>query len=204
MTSEMRSGLHGESVARWRTPAFDEHARAAEDERALEEICQDAWQEGFEKGRQEGLQKFSRDMREKLQAMDDLLNALQQPFDKLNEQVGEELLQLAARIAKSLVRRELRTEPETIIALVRDTVSALHNTRQDIEIHLHPEDARVVRELTQLADREQCWKLMEDPLIVRGECKVYSQDSIIDASLQKRINLVVTQCLGDERWEART
>ena len=55
-------------------------------------------------------------------------------------------MQLAVTIARQLVRRELRIDPAQVIAIIRETVALLPAAARDVRVHLHPEDAAVVRE----------------------------------------------------------
>lgn len=142
-------------------------------------------------------------MKQRLAIIDTYIASLSQPFAEQNTQLAETLAVLAGKIAKSLVRRELRTEPETIMVLVRDTVTALNTTSQKIDIHLSPDNARIIRRIIDVDSHEQSWNIIDDPLISRTDCKVSSGDSIIDTNLQTRIDLIITQFLGDERSEAK-
>ena len=49
-------------------------------------------------------------------------------------------------IAKHLVRRELKIDPTQVIGIIRHTVSLLPLAARNIKIHLHPDDAAIVRE----------------------------------------------------------
>ena len=102
------------------------------------------------------------------------------------------------KIARSLVKRELHTAPDAIMALVRDTVAILNMPTQIMNVHLHPEDAKLVQQLTGDSDSKP-WHLIVDPMVARGDCKVSCQDSIVDGTLQSRINAIITQFQGDER-----
>ena len=85
------------------------------------------------------------------------------------------------------------------MALVRDTISALNTSVQTVNVHLNPESARIIREIVKTDSQEQSWNIIDDPLVARSDCKVSSHDALIDADLQKRINLIITQFIGDER-----
>ena len=205
MTDRSERKKSADFFSLWRTPALNENAEAAnhETERSVEE----ARQAGFESGRLEALQKFRTEYRARLVQLDATVEALQRPFAELNEQIGEELARLAVKIARALVRRELRTEPEIILALVRDAVGALNTAEAQIYIHLNPADARLVRELTQLSEgeeQEQSWRPVEDPLITRGDCKVVCRDSLVDGKLETRLNQMITHMLGNDRSEQRS
>lgn len=193
-----------DSISKWETPRLI-NTGAAEEKKpeSKEEVKLAAYQEGLKQGYQAGLRQGSQEMKQRLGIIDSYISSLSQPFNDQNLEIAEYIAELAGKIAKSLVRRELRTEPETIMALVRDTVTALNTNVQKINVHLNPDNARIIREIINVDSQEQSWNIIDDPLISRSDCKVSSQDSLIDTDLQSRIDLIITQFLGDERSENR-
>ncbi len=196
---------NSDDVSKWETPCLiDGHPDDNDQLQSQQQLEANAYSEGRKMGYQSGLEQAAKEMEEKLQLADTYLVSLSRPFQEQNQLLAEYIAVLAGKIAKSLVRRELRTEPETIMALVRDTVSALDTSSQKIAVHLNPENAQIIRSIVNTDSEEQNWSIIDDPLVSRSDCKVISQDSIVDADLQTRIDLIITQFLGDERSEGRT
>lgn len=192
------------TISKWETPRFaNGDGSATEDSKNVEQVRLQIFKESKRLGYQAGLEQAAAETKTKLAAVDSFLSALSQPFNDQNQQLAEQLGLLAGKIAKSLVRRELRTEPESIMALVRDTVAALNTNVHRVNIHLHPENAKLIRSLLNTDSDEEGWKIIDDPLVSHSDCKVSSRDSLIDADLETRINLIITQFLGDERSEKR-
>ncbi len=163
--------------------------------RDIEQIQQRAYDDGFRLGRQEGLaaakaqaQHFSR-----------LLGRFSEPLADLDDQVVNELLITVKALTRQLVRREMKAAPEAIVAVVREAVSVLPSSAQDIEIHLHPEDAKLVREILSINDENPTWRLTEDPVLTQGDCRVITAHSQIDAGLEARLNALISEMLGGER-----
>lgn len=191
-------------ISEWKTPQLvdsntDSDNAGKTDEELRQENYDRAFEEGYAAGKQQGLEEMAR----RVQVVENFLGALARPFDDQNQELADYLAHLAGRIAKSLVRRELRTKPETLMALVRDTVAALNANEQEITIHLNPNNAQVIRELINHDGQEQSWRLLDDPMISLNNCKVSCRDSLIDADLDARISMIITQFLGDERNGAR-
>lgn len=199
MISRPHSGQR-DSISRWETPQLlDLPAAEPGSEQTLEELRAEAKALGHAEGYQQGLRQGETEINRKLQQLNSLLNALATPYDDLNEQVLESLVTLAGKIARSLVKRELHTAPETIMALVRDTVAILNTPAARMHVHLNPEDARLMRDLMKNATDKNRWVILDDPMVARGDCKVSNQDSLVDGNLSSRINTVITQFQGDER-----
>jgi len=64
---------------------------------------------------------------------------------------------------------------------------------------LHPEDAGLVRSALSLDEMSPPWKIVEDPLITRGGCKVDTEVSHIDATVENRLTAVIATLFGGER-----
>ena len=105
-------------------------------------------------------------------------------------------------MARHLVRRELRIDPSQVIAIIRETVALLPASARDVRVHLHPEDAAVVREKLATPTGERAWTIAEDPVMGRGGCRVTTDTAQIDARLETRIGTVVSALLGEERVTA--
>ncbi|RMG57843.1 MAG: hypothetical protein D6717_04055, partial [Gammaproteobacteria bacterium] len=113
-----------------------------------------------------------------------------------------DLVELALVVARQLIRRELKTQPDEIVAVLRGALAALPTGARDIRVHLNPEDAALVRELMPQGHERQAVQYVEDPAITRGGCRVESAFSRVDATLETRLNEVIAQVLGDERVPA--
>jgi flagellar assembly protein FliH len=73
-----------------------------------------------------------------------------------------------------------------------------------VRLSLHPEDADLIREVYALADTEVGWTLIEDPVIMRGGCKVVTDSSQIDATLDSRLASLIAPLLAGARSEDET
>jgi flagellar assembly protein FliH len=165
----------------------------------LEAIQKQAYEEGFALGRNEGLAAARGQSQALAQRLQQLLTALARPFDELDQRVEQELAALAMQVARLLVRRELKTDPGHVVGAVREALAALPVASRGVRVLLHPEDAALVRDLLTLNEAEQPWKIAEDPMVVRGGCKVLSDTSQIDASVETRLSAIIAAVLGGER-----
>ena len=156
--------------------------------------------EGYQRGFAEGLSTGRDEVLLRVQKLEQILTAMSSPLAVLDKAVEEELTALAIGIAKQLVRRELRASPGEIVAVVREAVGLLPVASMGIQIRLHPEDARLIREVLSLGpDDQPVWQIIEDQALSRGGCVVNSELSRIDATVEKRLGAVIATVLGDER-----
>ncbi|HEB86239.1 MAG TPA: flagellar assembly protein FliH [Gammaproteobacteria bacterium] len=171
----------------------------------IESIQKQAYTEGHDRGYRDGYEKGVAkgeiDVRQKAETFQELIQTLDTPLDELDEQVIEQTAQLAMAVARQIIRRELHADPGQVVAVVRDALKALPVMARKIRVFLHPDDAVLVREVLSLHDDDdsQTWRMIEDPLLDRGGCKINSENSTIDASVEMRLQRVITGIMGGER-----
>jgi flagellar assembly protein FliH len=202
-----------EPVARWDLPSVEGAAMPRPGAKGvnvmhLSIVEREAWEHGFKDGHVEGVRKgeaeLARRINEvnvKIAALEAILGTLARPLDDLDAQVESELTRLALTVAKHLVRRELKIDPTQIIGIVRHTVTLLPLASRNIKVHLHPDDAAVVREKLAAPHGDQQWQLSEDPLMARGGCRVTTDNSSIDARFETAFAAALSGLLGDDRAE---
>ena len=202
-----------EPVARWDLPAVEGATLPRPGAKGvnvmhLSIVEREAWAHGFKDGHVEGVRKGEAELAKrinevnvKIAALEAIFGTLARPLDELDAQVETELTRLALTVAKHLVRRELKIEPAQIIGIIRHTVALLPLASRNIKVHLHPDDAAVVREKLARPQGEHEWQLTEDPLMARGGCRVTSDNSSIDARFETAVAAALSGLLGDERSE---
>lgn len=193
-------------VLAWAVPRVDGpvvgHRRPAD----LNALEREAWEQGFAAGRAAGQaaalseqQRLTDELRARVGRLDGILALQAQPLADLDSVILRQLATLAGGIARQLVRRELHTQPEQIIAVIRETVALLPVAARQVRIFLHPEDAALVRARLAEPVAERAWTLVEDPVIARGGCRITSDNSSIDAQVETRLGAAIAAVLGDER-----
>ena len=185
---------------RWQAPAIDgSDGRGFLTASRLQDLQQQAHEEAYAEGYNEGLRAARDEIRQRVVRLDELVAALARPLDELDETVEQELVELAIAIARQLFRREIRIDPGHVVGVVRETVPLLPIASRDIRVHLHPEDAALVRDSFKSSGEELAWKVVEDPVIDRGGCLVTSESSRVDARAETRFQMIVDAITGDER-----
>ena len=189
-----------EDIKRWETPAIDGSASGGYPTAArLQALQKQAWDEAWQSGHQEGFASGLKDVRLRAERFDELLAALSRPFDQLDDNVENQLVELAMAVVKQLFRREIKIDPSHIVGVVREALSVLPIACNNIIVNLHPEDAALVDEALASTAGERTWTIAEDPLIERGGCTVTTENSQVDALTDTRLNAVISKIVGDER-----
>ena len=175
-----------EEIVRWQQEGRDEGYRQGQDQ-------------GYQKGYQDGLVQGQQETAEKIAIWSALIDALRRPFEQLDEQVEHEIRVMIVALAQQLVRREIHSEPGEIIGLIRESMARLPAYNRDITITLHPDDAVLVRQALVPDDQVSSWTLREDTLISRGGCRISTDVSMLDATLEAQLAALATTLLGGER-----
>ncbi len=166
---------------------------------AYDEGYEQGKKEGFEFGHKEGLEQTKQELQSYANHMQQLLRSFETPLRELDDQVERELLSLVIAIVKQLVRREVKSDPNLIIGVVREALSILPVNSRNVRLMVHPEDAELIREIYALGDSELGWSLVEDPVINRGGCKVVTETSQVDATLDSRLASLIAPLLAGAR-----
>jgi flagellar assembly protein FliH len=160
---------------------------------------EEGYSQGFDEGSRQGYEENVQTLQKKTMAFDRLMDSLSQPFKVLDAEVEKELVKLAMAIATQIIHREIKLDPRQVIAAVREAIKVLPLSSQKISLHLHPEDVELVRSALSLDDLSPAWRMVEDPLITRGGCKVNTEVSHIDATMENRLAAVIATLFGGER-----
>jgi flagellar assembly protein FliH len=165
----------------------------------LADLQAEAYKEAFAQGLDEGRAAGRADVRAQVERLEGMFYDLAKPFKELDEEVERELLTLAMALARQIVRRELKADPTHIIGIIREAIAALPVAAREVRVHLHPEDAAVVRQHLAPTESERAWQIVEDPVMARGGCRVTTTTSRIDARLETRLGAILSELMGTER-----
>lgn len=176
----------------------------------IEAIQKQAYNEGFALGKQEGYQAGFVEGSKKgydenvhlIEARTDQLIAVLEsfatPFKHLDDSVEKALADLSVKIARQILHREIELDSGQIIAAVKAAINALPIASQNVKLYLNPEDADLVRFNLGLGETQSAWEIIEDASITRGGCKVDTEISHVDATVENRLNAVLETMFGEE------
>ncbi len=167
-------------------------------DKEIEVRRQKGYDEGFATGEQEGRAAGQANLAQQAQNLTKITTQLSKPLAELDDDVVDELVTLAMTIAKHMVRREIKTNPGEIVAVVREAAALLPSTSRTIKIFLHPEDAALLKESLSITE-QGVWELVDDPALTRGGCNVQSNHTRIDATVETRLTAIIAQVLGGVR-----
>lgn len=164
---------------------------------------EDGHKAGFEQGREDGyqagLEAGQQEIQQQLRNLQQIMTTLNSPLIELDQQVENDLVNLAITMTRQLVRRELKAEPEHVIGAVRAALAVLPINDRKLKIFLHPKDVELVKKGLSIEQDGSSWQWIEDPLLTRGGVRLETADTTIDASVEARLNSTINKLLGEER-----
>lgn len=175
---------------------------------SIEELQKEAQQEGykagFDEGREAGLAAGQADIVQQLDYLKQIMVSLNTPLNDLDQQIENDLIKLVTTVARQIIRRELKADPEHVIGAVRAAISVLPINDRKIKIYLNPQDIELVKNGLSLDDDGASWQWMEDPLLTRGGCRLETADTMVDATVEARLESVINKLLGGNRSDDST
>ena len=192
-------------LEKWQAPDFSASRRGRTavsrqlTAQQLEQLQRQAYQEGYDAGFRQGLNDGQAQIQQQVQCLTGIIEFMNRPLQSLDEEIESELVALALTIARQIIRREIQTDEGQIVAVVREAVTALPVADNLIRVHLHPEDAAVVRDKLSGTDGQGRWQIVDDPALTRGDCLVNTETSRIDATVERRLASIAARLLGGNR-----
>jgi flagellar assembly protein FliH len=215
--SKIISGKSAEHAQRWRIPDMsnampeqkeklipDTHLPSELDivtarENAESEGFKEGYERGLSKGQIDGQQTANEEASKIVEQFSSILNSLQQPLQTTLDEVEQELLELSLAIAKQILQREIKTQPQHLIGIIREAIKQLPTNHRDIVVHLHPDNAHTVREVLHEHKTKHHWDIIDDPAVLQGDCQIRSESAFIDASIDAMITRMAVEMMGGHR-----
>ncbi len=164
----------------------------------LENLRRQAHETGFQKGRWEGLEAGHAEIAAQVERLEQLMRALSAPLKQMDEEVEQELVQLAAAIAAQVILQEITTTPEVLLGLVGQAVTEIRDSSRSIKLHLNPDDASLLKKNLPANREEAPWDIVEDTSLSPGDLQVKAGHSIVDAGVYTRVAAIVSQSLASD------
>ena len=187
--------LTAEDIEQIRQAAYEEgHGEGKEEgfskgyAEGREQGTQDGLAQGQAEGKKQGLAQGEQELTEKLAQLTELIEQMQKPLNRVDQQVQQQLLALSLAMAQAVIATEVKTNPQVILQAISDATAALPMDAGQIRIRLNPADLDIVNTFyssEQLAQRE--WKLLADAAVEQGGCVVDTLRSSVDRSLTQRV-----------------
>lgn len=207
----------------WSLPSFDPHVPEPEPEpveeppvemeevpldevqpltlEELESIRQEAYNEGFAAGEKDGFRSTTLKVRQeaeaalsvKLASLERLMGVLFDPIAEQDSQIEKAMVGLVEHIARQVIQRELVLDSSHIESVMREALKLLPLGVGNVRLYINPQDFEQVKALRER--HEETWRIVEDAALQPGGCRVETEHSRIDATVETRISQIMAKLL---------
>lgn len=164
---------------------------------AQEEGFKLGYDEGYQQGHEAGLKAGEADIFQQAQHWKSLIESLNTPLKAVDTLVEQDLLSMLSLLMRQMIYQEIRQRPELVLTAVREALAVLPVSDRQLKVYLNPEDMELVKSGLKL-DEDTGWQWYEDPLVSRGGVKLATADTTIDATVETRLNNLISRLLSQE------
>ena len=160
---------------------------------------EDGVKQGLAEGKKLGFAEGQQQSEQQFQALEQLLDQMQQPLKQLDKQVEQELLALALAMAKAVLQTEVQTNQQVILSALQQAMDALPLRHGKVQIKLHPDDLAIVHQhYSAEALSERGWQLLAEPTLSRGGCRLETEQSSVDRTVEQRLATALAHFMNQE------
>ncbi|MDH5764758.1 MAG: FliH/SctL family protein [Gammaproteobacteria bacterium] len=154
----------------------------------IEALQKQAWEEGRKEGYDAGMDQI----KQKGEQLLGMFRFMQQPLDELDETVVAQLTEMTLTVIRLLLKKECTIDAEHIQGVIQQALEYLPVKSREIAVRLNPADIELLQAGGVDLDKEQA-SYIADASVTQGGCRVESDQSQIDATLETRIQQIVDQ-----------
>lgn len=165
------------------------------DPNELEAIKNNAYDEAYQKGFEKALQdvQFQKDQ------LVSLAQLMLSPVAFVEQTVQNEVIQLAAWIAKAILKTELTINPKKILVIFKEIDEILPNLNQIKYLFLSSNDYQIFHQYFEQGSKDLSMDCLQiDPSLSQGEYRLELKETEVDASVEARVQELVFKALESE------
>ena len=144
----------------------------------------------FEEGYRLGLEKASSDIESFKEQLKNFMGAQKEVF----EYIAPDILEISVDIAKTILKKELDSDPQVIINTIVDVLRAISKSESKITIRTNPQYVQFIKDIipniTYQYGIESKINLVADPAIEAGGCVLQTNNGIVDASIDTQLEII--------------
>jgi flagellar assembly protein FliH len=184
-------------------PAREPEAQLDPAERHAQEL-RAARQSGYQDGYRDGLvalEGFKQSFASQTTAqVGVLVRSVGEQLDSLQQEMARAVADTAAALARQVLRSELALRPECVAVVAEQAIDALLLSARHIVVRVHPDDQALIAGNSAEAIAARGARVLADPAIARGGCRVDSDIGLVDATIEERWRRAVAALGSEVPW----
>ena len=142
--------------------------------------------QGFEQASLKAEEEYSQLQVQLSEKFNALFNVYENDLNNARENIATEILEFSLYLTQAMVNTALKIQPELLITIIEQSLNALPCLEFPAKLHINPLDAPLVDETLGQELTQSGWKIIKDPNIEPGGCKINTATNEIDASIATR------------------
>lgn len=138
---------------------------------------------------------------EAAQAFLKLFATAQTQLQESEQALAKGVLELACELSRQVLRRELATNPNALLPVVREALGMLTADSKAAVVRLNPVDVEVFSSVLKTEFANLSLTLVPDAAVLRGGCLVESAGTVVDGTVQRRWQRSVASLGLESAWE---
>lgn len=167
-----------------------------------------AYAQGYSQGQQDAQLEVERRMADFMagqaaqvaQRLESVVAEFSQLLTQMETQMAEQVLQLAQAVARQVILREVMTDPETVLPVVREALQRLVGDGRPAVVRLNPVDLDMLRDALSADFQGSGLSLVADASVEAGSCQVEQSGTVVDGGLASRWRQVMSALGSTEPW----
>jgi flagellar assembly protein FliH len=167
-----------------------------------------ARQSGYQEGYRDGLvalegfkQSFASQTTAQVGA---LVRSVGEQLDALEQEMARALATTAAALARQVLRSELTLRPEAVATVAEQAIAALLPSARHVVLRVHPDDHALIAANAAEAIAARGARLVPDPQVGRGGCRLESDIGLVDATIDERWRRAVAALGSELPWSGES
>lgn len=160
----------------------------------LQAVREQAWAEGYARGREQGEQDTRAAMTEPLQQalaanalrMGELMHGMADQLLASEQKISRQLLELACDIARQVVRQELKVNTRQLRTVIGEALEMIVDDGLPSTVRMHPDDLALMKDALIETLGENAPEFVADVTITPGGCVIHTPSMAVDATVEKR------------------
>lgn len=183
-------------------PALSSEELAAIREQARQEGQAQGYAEGDAAGKDAGWKQGLAEAAVEIAHLRELTAAFGAEIAHADENMKQQLLDLALDISKAMLKTALNIRPAIVLPIVSEAIRYLPVVQQPALLYVHPADAVLVRQQLEDELNRSGWRVVEDLHTERGGCRIETASNQIDATVQTRWQRIAGALSSHADWLA--
>jgi flagellar assembly protein FliH len=211
------------AVSQWNFAAVDTatllltaqvKAREEEITRAEHEAIRQAghtagYSEGFAEGQAHAMLEAQRQINEFIEnqgkeaglRLASLIEVANQQLQEAEQLAAQGVLDIAAAMAKQVLRHEISVNPNVLLPVLREALSALFSDSKSASLRLNPLDLEVLQDTLKTEFSSISLSLIADSEVAKGGCLLESAGTVVDGGVSSRWNKALASLGLTHPWE---